>query len=162
MFAQANVHPLFTTGVVMNQSSAPNPDLKLGWLLDNQSTDDIACNHDLVVLGSIVKADQEMRIHTNAGVLTVTQKCRVASYPQEIWFSAKGMASILSFKYVLAAGLLISYDCSVPSFTIHHKHIGQKDLPFVMHPCGLHYYRPPDNGVVLLNTVNSNKEGFTK
>ena len=88
----------------MNQSSYPNPDLKLGWLLDNQSTDDIACNRDLVVPGSIVKADHKMRIHTNAGVLVVTQKCRVAGYPQEIWFSAKGMANILSFKYVLAAG----------------------------------------------------------
>ena len=31
-----------------------------------------------------------------------------------------------------------------------------------MHHCGLHYYRPPGNGVVLLNTVKSNKEGFTK
>jgi hypothetical protein len=81
MFAQANVHPLFTTGVVMNQSSAPSPDLKLGWLLDNQSTDYIACNHNLVVLGPIVKADHKMRIHTNAVILVVTQKCRVAGYP---------------------------------------------------------------------------------
>ena len=122
-FAQANVHanvhPLFTTGVVMNQSSSSSPDLKLGWLLDNQSTDDIECNRDPVVPGSIVKSDHKMRIHTNAGVLVVTQKCRVAGYPQEIWFSAKGKDNVLSFKHVLAVGLQISYDCSVPSFTVH-------------------------------------------
>jgi hypothetical protein len=86
----------------------------------------------------------------------------VAGYPQEKWFTAKGMANILSFKHVLAMGLMISYDCRVPSFTVHHKHIDQKDLQFMMHPCGLHYYRPPNNGVVLLNMVSSNKQGFTK
>lgn len=125
MFAQANVHPLFTAGVVMNQSNTPSPDLKLGWLLDNQSTDDIACNHNLMVPGSIVKADHKMWIHTNAGVLVVTQKCCIAGYTQEIWFSAKGMANVLSFKHVFAVGLPISCNCSVPSFTVHREHISQ-------------------------------------
>jgi hypothetical protein len=92
----------------------------------------------------------------------VKQQCRVAGYPQEIWFSSKGLATILSFKHVLTAGLTISYDCIVPRFTIHREHIGLKNLHFVMHSCGLHYYRPPDNGVVLLNTVSLNTQGFTK
>ncbi|MGL5935222.1 MAG: hypothetical protein ACRCZI_06320, partial [Cetobacterium sp.] len=138
------------------------PDLMNGWLLDNQSTDDIACNEALVQPGSIRKSENTLQLHTQAGVLKVNQKAKIIGYPYDVWFSRKGKANILSFKHVKRAQLPISYHDDKNTFVVHREHLNQPNWEFKMHPCGLHYYQPPANGMVHLNVVSENKRMFTK
>ena len=35
-------------------------------------------------------------------------------------------------------------------------------MEFLMNGSGIHYYEPPKNDLVFLNTVSKNKEGFIK
>ncbi|MGL5936196.1 MAG: hypothetical protein ACRCZI_11320, partial [Cetobacterium sp.] len=138
------------------------PDLINGWLLDNQSTDDIACNDALVQPGSIRKSEHTLQLHTQAGVLIVNQKARIDGYPFEVWFSRKGKANILSFKHVKRAQLPISYHNDENMFVVHRDHLNLTNWEFKMHSCGLHYYQPMENGMANLNVVSENKRMFTK
>jgi hypothetical protein len=138
--------------------------LKEGWLFDNQSTDDIACNEDVVIPGSIRRVFHHLHLETNAGTLVVEHKCRIEGYPRELWFSDKGMANILSFRYVRQCHpqLKISYQVKESIFTIHRHTINFPDMVFPILECGLHYFHPSSDGMVLVNTVVNKKKMFTK
>ena len=138
--------------------------MKEGWLFDNQSTDDIACNKDVVIPGSIRRVFHHLHLETNAGTLVVEHKCRIKGYPRELWFSAKGLANILSFKYVRKCHpqLKVSYEVKSSTFGIHRENSNLPDMMFPILECGLHYYHPSSEGMVLVNTVSNKKEMFTK
>ena len=91
-------------------------------------------------------------------------KCRVKGYPRELWFSDKGLANILSFKYVRKcySQLKISYEVKKSTFTIHRQNSNLPDMAFPILECGLHYHHPSSDGMVLVNTVANKKEMFTK
>ncbi len=49
------------------------------------------------------------------------------------------------------------------AFIVHRSDNGLPDMIFQMHPSGLHYYDPSDNGnYVFVSTVEQNKMNFTK
>jgi hypothetical protein len=83
-------------------------DLRKGWLLDPQSTCDMACSPELLLLGSLCKSQNKLRLATNASILLGDQKAKIPGYDNEIWFSNKGIAHVLSFKHTKASGLDIS------------------------------------------------------
>ena len=151
------VHASFTEG-------QEGFDLKEGWLFDNRSTDDIACSKDVVIPGSICRVFHHLHLETNAGTLVVEHKCRIKGYPRELWFSDKGLAIIFSFKYVRKCypQLKISYEVKASIFTIHRQNSNLSDMVFPILECGLHYYHPSSDGMVLVNTVANKKEMFTK
>jgi hypothetical protein len=79
-------------------------DLRKGWLLDPQSTCDIACNPELIVPGSLHKSENNLQLATNAGILMVNHKAKIPGYDNEIWFSEEGIANVLSFVHTLESG----------------------------------------------------------
>jgi hypothetical protein len=147
-FHLGRVHASFTEG-------QEGINLKEGWLLDNQSTNDIACNEDMVIPGSIRRVFHHLHLETNAGTSVVEHKYQIKGYPRELWFSDKGLANILSFKYVRKCypQLKISYQVRDSIFTIHRQNSNLPDMVFPILECGLHYYHPSSDGMELVNTV---------
>jgi hypothetical protein len=129
--------------------------LRKGWLLDPQSTCNIACNPELIVPGSLRKSENNLRLATNTGILMVNQKTKIPGYDNEIWFSNEGIANVLSFVHTLDSGLDITY--KKPSvFTLKRKKFnGQPDMVCRLHHSGLHYWEDP-LAFCMLNTVKEN------
>jgi hypothetical protein len=133
-----------------------------GWLLDPQSTCEIASSPELLVSGSLREWQNKLRLPMNAGILLVNQKAKIPGYDCEIWFSKKGIANVLSFKHTKASGLWIEYDCGADGFTLERKWFNDhSDMLFQMHDSGLHYWEDP-KAFCMLNTVEENMQLFTK
>ena len=135
------------------QQADEDLDLHKGWLLDPQSTCDIACNPERIVPGSLHKFQNNLQLATNAGVLMVNQKAKIPGYDNEIWFSEEGIANVLSFKHALNSGLDISYNRPAKQFVLARREFnGHPDMVFRMHDSWLHYWEDP-LACCLQNTV---------
>jgi len=132
-------------------------DLRDSILLNNQSTVDLFCNSRLV--SSIWTINHSMTIHGNGGSLTTYQKAHVKSYG-DVWFNDCVITNVLSLKKVWEKFNVMydgKKDCSV--FTVHKP--DGKQVHFVMHPDGLHYHNTKQWDLMLVSTVEQNREGFT-
>jgi hypothetical protein len=104
----------------------------------------------------------KLQLATNANILLVDQKAKIPGYDNEIWFSDKGIANVLSFKHTKASGLWIEYDCGADHFPLERKRFnGHPDMVFQMHDWGLHHWEDP-NAFCLLNNIEENMQQSTQ
>jgi hypothetical protein len=92
--------------------------LPMSWiLLDNQSTDDVFYNPDL--LTNIREDTKSMSIHCNAVVATTNLIGDLPGYGT-VWYHPKGIANILSLSRVKEHGYRVTYDSDGGnSFSVH-------------------------------------------
>jgi hypothetical protein len=146
-------------------------------LLDNQSTTDLICNPSLV--GKTFKSSRNLRLQSNGGTMSVTHKARMPGYHAPVWYDKKAITNILSMHNVIKQ-YRVTYDSDELMFVVHRGSENKPSMEFRMHESGLHYYDPRDEqdfvfvsmcdedamtqseDVAFVNTVSSNKEGFSK
>ena len=128
-------------------------------LLDSQSTMDLFCNRALVT--KIIVPEKSLRLKSNGGTMIVTKKAQVAGYHTDVWYNRSAITNILALKNVIKQ-YRVTYDSDDHTFVVHRKQAGLPNMNFRMHPSGLHFYDPQEEGLALLTTVSGNKEGFTK
>jgi hypothetical protein len=124
-------------------------------LLDSQSTADIFCNPAL--LSNIRDAGKSIKVHCNAGTSIVTQVGTLKNYG-EVWFNKKAIANILSLAKVKER-YPVHYDSENGNQFIVAQ--PTKQVVFQQSATGLYYHDTTNRAVVMVNTANGNREGFT-
>ena len=137
-------------------------------LLDSCTTHNIMCNKKF--MGKNIKTTKRgLNMNGNGGQLKINEQGTIpwlypAGYkPATSWYTAKGIANLLSFKE-LTKMYRITYDSDdCTTFTVHRSKYGLVDLHFKMHESGLHILVKPDgmSGVVFVQTVEENKMLYT-
>jgi hypothetical protein len=134
-------------------------DLRNVWLLDCQSTTDLACNKKF--LTDIKVWTITMRVVTNGGTLSTNKKSSWPGYQNKIWYSRSAITNIIALKNVKKQ-YRVTYDSNDEYFVVHRESEGKPNILFRMHPCGLHYFDPKDQDFMFVSTVAENKKEFTK
>ena len=146
-----------STGQLFNVSSGSIPSTWI--LLDNQSTVDIFCESSL--LDNIHESNHTMKVHCNAGELTTNMMGTFRNYGT-VWYSAHGIANIISFANARKNGYDIRYDNGNNTFILMRH--GCDPIMFQQSPSGLYYYDTDathDSAVTLVNTVSENKGKYS-
>ena len=125
-------------------------------LLDSQSTCDIFGNPEL--LTNIRSANgRSIKIHSNGGTMVVDQVGDFKNYGT-VWYSNKAIANILSLSKVKKQ-YPIRYDSvGGNQFVVSTP---RHDIIFSESDRGLYYHDTDNRAIVLVNTVQENREGFT-
>jgi hypothetical protein len=124
-------------------------------LLENQSTTDIFLNPAL--LTNIRKAGRSINIHCNAGSTRVSEIGMLRNFG-DVWFSRSAIANILSLSQ-LKERYPVKYDSSAGNqFVVKQP---TKNVIFKQSLSGLYYDDTRDRAIVMVNTVNENREGYT-
>ena len=145
---------------ILKQSKHPvDLDLRSMWLLDCQSTMDLACNKSF--LTNICVSKNTMRIASNGGTLTTNKQGSWPGYQKRIWYSQSVITNIVALKNVKEQ-YRVTYDSNDEYFVVHRESEGKPNILFRMHPCGLHYFDPRDQDFMFISTVAENKKDFTK
>lgn len=126
-------------------------------LMDNQASEDIFCNADLLV--DIHTVDRLMCIHCNAGVQWTNQQGVLPGYGL-VWYCPKAIANILSFANV-ASRYWVDYDQNGDRFVVTKA--DGKERVFGKSSIGLYFYDTAmvENSAVLVNMVEDNKTRYT-
>ena len=154
-FETRNQEALFN----QKNKSKMNLDLRNVILLDSQSTMDLFCNPDMV--HKISKSKKTIRLQSNGGSMLIDHKAAIDGYHLKVWFSKKAITNILALSN-LTQQYRVTYDSNDRMFIVHREQEGKSNMHFKMHPSGLHYYDPCDTAVIMVSTVEGNKQGFTK
>lgn len=144
-----------------NKGGKWNLNMKEVWLLDNQSTVDLFTNKTF--LKNTRAADHNMVVASTGGSIKSKKIAEVPSFAEgyEAWYSPKGITNIIALANAIKY-YRVTYDSSLDGdFIVHRQEFGLPDMRFIKHECGLHIYTPP-KGLVFIQTVEGNMEGFTK
>ncbi len=148
--------------MALKSHKAQNLDLRIVWLLDNQSTFDLCCNPDFAHKWR--NAKRSMHMSSNGGGLRISKECKVLGYDFGVWFTKWAMTNILCLKNLIHL-YQVTYDSNWRmAFIVHREEFGLPNMVFDMHPCGLHVYYPEkiDGQYSFVQTVADNMRLFTK
>jgi hypothetical protein len=95
--AIATSHP--EVALAFKSHKARDLDLKIMWLLDNQSTFDLCCNPDFAHKRQDAKG--AMHMSSNGGGLCISKECKVPGYDCWVWFTKQAMTNILCLKNLI-------------------------------------------------------------
>jgi hypothetical protein len=130
--------------------------LKNWILLDNQSTIDIFCNKNL--LSKIHQVNDEMSIETNGGILSTNMKGFLQNYG-EVWYHPNAITNILSLNNIKNK-YRVTYDSEKDNIFFVHK--PDAIIKFQESDNGLFFHDVTDRDVILLNTVEENKNKYSE
>jgi hypothetical protein len=149
------------TAVLLKQSDGKPSrlDLRNVILLDTQSTMDLICNKSLVA--NITTANNKMRLQSNGGSMTVTQKATMSGYKKKVWYSKDAITNIIALSNLIQQ-YHVTYDSRDQIFVVHREDQGKPNMEFRMHESGLHYFQPGKEDFVFVSTVSGNREGYTQ
>jgi hypothetical protein len=99
-----------------------------------------------------------MIIQCNAGTITSNQKGIFQDYG-EVWFCKNGIANILSFANARKKGCTISYNFQDNTFILEQPN--GTNIIFNQSSNGLYYHDAMAQSIMLVNTVQSNKEKYS-
>ena len=145
-----------------NLSTMSGDMFKTHMLLDNQTSDHLIVNKDLV--GKVEKVPQGIDMHTNTGMQAINQQAPLNNVGK-VWFDDKMMANVLSqAKLADDPSFDVDYVKKTKNggdyFTLKHLPTN-KTIKFTR--IGNHYaYKPKLPAVGLVQTVDENKKLFTK
>jgi hypothetical protein len=147
--------------IVLKQSNGKPTrlDLRNVILVDSQSTMDLFCNKQLVT--NVTKANNKMRLQSNGGRMTVTQKATMPGYKKKVWYSKDAKTNIIALSNLIQQ-YHITYNSRDQIFVVHREDQGKPNMEFRMHKSGLHYFQPGKEAFAFVNTVSGNKEGYTQ
>ena len=135
--------------------------LKRHVLLDNQSSEHVFCDPNLV--GNIRKAGRQLNLESNGGCLPISDIANIDGFNEPVWFSTKAITNILSLS-VVKREYKVSYDGD--DFIIHRAQHGYYDMVFKPHASGLHVLDTNDSrspaSYAFFETVAENMQLFTK
>jgi hypothetical protein len=115
-------------------------DLRKVILLDNQSTEDVFCNNNLV--SDITKLSDRLSLTCHGGTsMTARHEAKVNGYHRGVWFSKKVITNIVSL-HILTKQFPDTYDSLDQSFMVHRGAL--PELHFCVHRCGISYCTPPE------------------
>ncbi len=128
-------------------------------LLDNQSTCHILKNKSL--LKNIQLANSPIAIHSTAGVTYADTIGHIPNFldpGSSVYVCKEGIANILSFTKVWAAGCAITYNHNTDAFIVKEP---SHNVIFNRLPSGLYGHHVLPAGVCLVETVDSLAKGYS-
>ena len=133
----------------------------LTWLLlDSQLTVDLIANPRILLNIRRVWRENAIRVHCKSGLKVVD---RIGEFPVygTVWYKSTGIANILSMSRSTKKFRVI-FDSEGGNF--FRMVLPDREVKFQLSPNGLYYFDVAnrENGVLLLNTVSENREGFTQ
>ena len=135
-----------------------NKNLKDLILLDNQSSEDLFGNSNLIT--NIHKAKTVMQMQTNGGMITNNQKATLPNYG-EVWYNPSAITNILSFAKMKDKGHRITYDSNKEdAFVVHTK---QGDIRFNRTDNNLYVMDPKQQKMYqMMETVEDNMKHYSQ
>ena len=132
-------------------------DLKNLILLDNQSSEDLFGNKEL--LTNIHKTRSTLQLNTNGGVISTNMKGTLPHYG-EVWYNPAAITNIISMAKMKDKGCTITYDSSKEDAFIVETTKGK--IKFIRNESNLYVMDPAEQPVYqLLETVEDNSRHYT-
>jgi hypothetical protein len=121
---------------------------------------DLFCNRTFTT--GVCNTKKKVTIQSNGGTLVARKLATIKGYQHKVWFDKRAITNILSLANV-SKQYRVTYDSgNSKGFIVHRDEAGLPDMHFRLHESGLHVYDPKLEQLSFLNTVQDNKEGFTK
>jgi hypothetical protein len=110
-----------------NDGKPTRLDLRNVILLDSQSTMDLFCNKQLVT--DVTKANKKMRLQSNGGRMTATQKATMPGYKKQVWYSKDAITNIIALSNLIQQ-YHVMYNSRDQIFVVHQEDQGKPNMEF--------------------------------